>query len=233
MMRAFKLAVAALILAGGIARSAAAGPFEDGAAAYDKGDYTTALRLWGWPVRPLVGPAAAKPFEDATFAHEKGDYATALRLIRPLAKQDDANAGSWLALMYYGPASIAYEKGDYETVLRLWRPLAEQGEAEVQYSLGAMYEDGRGVPLRAKHLTFPMTQQDHLGEAMTRKRGALPSEAIRRLTLIVARQSVPPRKVSSGQPCLFHNTRSRIPSRSIALSDPAGRQGHFNYDRRS
>jgi hypothetical protein len=33
--------------------------------------------------------------------------------------------------------------------------------------------------LRAKHLTFPMTQQDHLGEAMTRELGALPSEAIR------------------------------------------------------
>jgi hypothetical protein len=44
--------------------------------------------------------------------------------------------------------------------------------------------------LRAKHLTFPMTQQDHLGEAMTRKRGALPSEAIRCLTLIGARQSI-------------------------------------------
>jgi hypothetical protein len=32
---------------------------------------------------------------------------------------------------------------------------------------------------RAKHLTFPMTQQDHLGEAMTRKLGALSGEAIR------------------------------------------------------
>jgi hypothetical protein len=32
-----------------------------------------------------------------------------------------------------------------------------------------------------------MTQQDHLGEAMTRKLGALPSEAIRCLTLIGAR----------------------------------------------
>jgi hypothetical protein len=34
-----------------------------------------------------------------------------------------------------------------------------------------------------------MTQQDHLGEAMTRKLGTLPSEAIRCLTLIVARYS--------------------------------------------
>jgi len=44
-----------------------------------------------------------------------------------------------------------------------------------------------GGHLRAKHLTFQMTQQDHLGEAMTRKLGTLPSEAIRCLTLIVAR----------------------------------------------
>ena len=49
MNRTFKPAVAALLIAVGFAGSVAAGPFEDGAAAYKKGDYATALRL----IRPL------------------------------------------------------------------------------------------------------------------------------------------------------------------------------------
>jgi TPR repeat protein len=50
MNRAFKAAVVALILATGLAGSAAAGPFEDGTAALERRDYTTAMRL----LRPLA-----------------------------------------------------------------------------------------------------------------------------------------------------------------------------------
>ena len=49
MNRSFKAAVAALILAVGFACPAAAGPLEDFAAAYMKGDYAKATRL----LRPL------------------------------------------------------------------------------------------------------------------------------------------------------------------------------------
>jgi TPR repeat protein len=50
MNRTFKAAVAALIFAVGFAGLAVAGPYEDGVAAYEKGDYATALRVW----RPLA-----------------------------------------------------------------------------------------------------------------------------------------------------------------------------------
>ena len=40
----------------------------------------------------------------------------------------------------------AYERGDYDTALKEFRPLAEQGEMVAQWSLGVMYERGRGVP---------------------------------------------------------------------------------------
>jgi len=40
----------------------------------------------------------------------------------------------------------AYERGDYETALKEWRPLADQGYAGAQNELGAMYEEGKGVP---------------------------------------------------------------------------------------
>ena len=40
----------------------------------------------------------------------------------------------------------AYIKGDYATALNEWRPLAEQGMPRAQYNLGAMYQEGHGVP---------------------------------------------------------------------------------------
>ena len=40
----------------------------------------------------------------------------------------------------------AYNSGDYATALREWEPLAEQGDVDAQFSLGAMYADGEGVP---------------------------------------------------------------------------------------
>jgi len=40
----------------------------------------------------------------------------------------------------------AYKRGDYDTALKEFRPLAEQGEMVAQWSLGVMYERGRGVP---------------------------------------------------------------------------------------
>ena len=40
----------------------------------------------------------------------------------------------------------AYNRNDYATALREWRPLAEQGNAKAQFTLGAMYDNGYGVP---------------------------------------------------------------------------------------
>ena len=43
-------------------------------------------------------------------------------------------------------AVAAYGSRDYETAMRLFRPFAEQGNADAQYNLGAMYDQGWGVP---------------------------------------------------------------------------------------
>ncbi len=62
----------------------------------------------------------------------------------------------------------AYERGDYETALKEWRPLAEQGEMVAQWSLGVMYERGRGVPqdyVQAyRWYTLAASQGDDLAE---------------------------------------------------------------------
>jgi hypothetical protein len=42
-------------------------------------------------------------------------------------------------------ANDAYREKAYAKAAELWRPLAEKGVAEAQYSLGALYADGKGV----------------------------------------------------------------------------------------
>jgi TPR repeat protein len=50
MRNLIKAGIAGVVLALGLAASVAAGPLEDGLAAYSRGDYATAMRLW----RPLA-----------------------------------------------------------------------------------------------------------------------------------------------------------------------------------
>jgi hypothetical protein len=57
-----------------------------------------------------------------------------------LAVAGTAVAGS------FEDAFLAQQQGDYATALRLYKSLADQGDAHAQYSLGAMYEAGQGVP---------------------------------------------------------------------------------------
>src|SRR5947209_1013288 len=51
-------------------------------------------------------------------------------------------------IVHAGPfedAVAASERGDYVTALRLYRSMAEQGNGNAQFSLGTLYEQGRGV----------------------------------------------------------------------------------------
>jgi len=44
----------------------------------------------------------------------------------------------------------ASNRGDYVTALQEWKPLAEQGNAFAQFSLGTLYDRGKGVPQNDK-----------------------------------------------------------------------------------
>jgi hypothetical protein len=70
MNRTFKTAVVALILAVGIVELAAAGPAEDGSAAYKLGDYLTAMRF----LRPL--PIRATPTLNSSSTERRRTRAT-------------------------------------------------------------------------------------------------------------------------------------------------------------
>ncbi|WP_413700293.1 tetratricopeptide repeat protein [Psychromonas sp. KJ10-10] len=39
----------------------------------------------------------------------------------------------------------AADEGDFKTAYKEWHPLAEQGDSDAQFSLGVMYDNGRGV----------------------------------------------------------------------------------------
>ena len=54
----------------------------------------------------------------------------------------------------------AFNQGDYATALTVWRPLAEKGDAGAQYSIGFMYQTGKGrlpgTPLKVSDLSVPI-----------------------------------------------------------------------------
>jgi uncharacterized protein len=164
MNRTFKTAVAALVLAIGIAGSVTAQPLDPAIAAaaadaladrkainaYQAGDYATAIRLW----RPLAeqGNSDAQGFLGDMYSKGQGvpqNYATAVSWLRKSAAQGDAIAQRDLEKMYL-KGLTALSKDDYSTALQLIRPLAEQGDAAAQNYLGPVA--GLHQPLNGGHL---------------------------------------------------------------------------------
>ena len=135
------LAAAAVVLSLMLAAPAWAG-FNEGFAAYKRGDYATALREW----LPLAeqGDASAQYNLGVMYDEGRGvkqDYVQAMRWYRKAAAQGYASAQFNLGFMYAKSQDVkqdtgleeglaAYKRGDYATGLREWRPLAEQGDAQ-------------------------------------------------------------------------------------------------------
>jgi TPR repeat protein len=115
MNRTFKAAVAALMLAVGIAGLVAL------------------LSAWS---------EGSGPFKNAIAAYEKGDYATALRLMRPLAEQGHADAQVKLGKMYDKGQGVPQ---DQAMAVSWYRRAAAQGDGVAPYILGDTYLIGRGV----------------------------------------------------------------------------------------
>jgi uncharacterized protein len=144
MTRTFKAAVATLIFAVGFAGSVAAGPFEDAAAAYQKGDFATALLL----MRPLAEEGSVSAQAQLGLMYDMGwgvpqDYTAAMNWYRKAAEQGDAWAQVQLGYMYDTGRGVPQ---DYAAAASWYRKAAEQGEAVVQARLGFMYAMGEGVP---------------------------------------------------------------------------------------
>ena len=149
-MRRLALTFAILIV---LAAPAWAG-YDEGVAAYERRDYTTAMREF----RPLAEQGHADAQYRLGWAYRYGegvpqDDDEAVKWYRKAAEQGQVEAqlrlGNW---SYRCPGGIGWRcrlisaNPDYTEAAKWYRLAAEQGNAEAQRSIGAMYAEGQGVP---------------------------------------------------------------------------------------
>ena len=120
-----KVGCAALLLFLRLAASVAAEPYEDGLAAYQRGDYATALQLW----RPLAehGDVDVQTTLGVMYANGQGvppDYAEAVRWYRKAAEQGFAAGQYNLALMYAKGQGV---RQDQAAAMTWFHKAADQG----------------------------------------------------------------------------------------------------------
>ena len=160
--RLVSMAFAAFLLLCGAAFFA--GEYEDGVAAYNRGDYKTALALF----TKAANKGDAKAQNNLGAMYDKGqgvpqDYNQAASWYRRAADQGDAEAQYNLGLMYEAQYNLGlmyeaqynlglmYNDGrgvpqDYKQAVSWFRKAADQGDAKAQYNLGLMYYYGHAAP---------------------------------------------------------------------------------------
>lgn len=116
---------------------------EDGWAAYERGDYATALRVF----RTLAERGDTNAQNSLGVMYNNGigvttNHAEAARWYRLAAERGDTAAQSNLGVMYYNGQGVAT---NYAEAAKWYRLAAEQGNAYGQNMLGFMYGNGEGV----------------------------------------------------------------------------------------
>ena len=120
-----------------------AGDYEDGMAAFERKDYTTAVAKFTSAADQ--GDAFAQTFLGIMYDEGQGvaqDYVQAVRLYKLAAAQGFASAQVNLGYMYNNGLGVAQ---DYAEAVRLFKLAAAQGNEIAQFNLGVMYRDGQGV----------------------------------------------------------------------------------------
>ena len=135
-----KLLLTLLIAVSGVAF---ADDFDDGLAAYGKGNYIQALAKFR--LAAAQGRASAQVILGLMYSDGQGvaqDYAEAVRWYRLAAAQGLADAQYNLGFMYSQGQGVAQ---DYAEAVRWYRLAAAQGLASAQLNIGVMYGKGQGV----------------------------------------------------------------------------------------
>ena len=138
-MKLLSALAVSLLLAGPVS----AQDWDKGFAAYEAGDYATALQEW----RPLAeqGNTGAQAMLGIMYMGGDGvlqDYAEAVKWYRLAAEQGFAAAQYKLGGMYRNGSGVLRDNAE---AAQWYRLAAEQGHAWAQAILGAMYEYGDGV----------------------------------------------------------------------------------------
>ena len=120
-----------------------AADFDKGLAAYEAGDFATALAEW----KPLAGQGYANAQYNLALMYDSGqgvieDDKEAVKWYRLAAEQGVANAQYNLGLMYDSGQGVIQ---DDKEAAKWYRLAAEQGNADAQSNLGVMYATGQSV----------------------------------------------------------------------------------------
>jgi len=118
--------------------------FDDGKAAYDRGDYAKAYKEF----KPLAeqGDIVAQFYLGVMYDFGRGvsqDYIQAMKWYRKAAEQGDYEAQFELGLAYADGNSVPQ---DYAEAVKWYRKAAEQGFPPAQRELGGLYANGQSVP---------------------------------------------------------------------------------------
>lgn len=118
--------------------------FNSAVTAYDRGDYTTALREF----RTLANTGMADAQYNVGFMYFNGrgvpkDLAKAAQWYRAAAEQGHAQAQVDLAIAYMQGQGVLR---DLAEAVKWYGKAAEQGHVSSQYNVGLMYFLGQGVP---------------------------------------------------------------------------------------
>jgi TPR repeat protein len=119
------------------------GDYQDGEAAYKKGDFEKAFEKW----KPLAekGNATLQSALGMMYARGMGvpqDYTEAVKWFRLGAKQGNKAGQAGLGSMYIQGHGVTQ---DFKEAVKWFRLAAAQGFSSGQYSLGLMYKNGQGV----------------------------------------------------------------------------------------
>jgi len=120
-----------------------AGEYEDGVAAFERGNFKTAIAMFTKAANK--GDAKAQAMLGAVYAEGRGvpqDHKQAVSWFRKAAEQGDAKAQAYLGVAYYEGQGVPQ---DYKQAVSWYRKAADQGLAAAQLVLGEMYLVGLGV----------------------------------------------------------------------------------------
>ena len=118
--------------------------YTEGVAAYERGDYKTALR----EIKPLAerGNAKAQLILGIMYGEGEGvpkNHREAARWYRKAAEQGNADAQASLGALYTLGQGVPL---NYREATKWYRKAAVQGNPAAQHNLGIMYKEGLGVP---------------------------------------------------------------------------------------
>ncbi len=117
--------------------------FEEGLAAYERGDYETALQEF----KPLAEKGHAGAQFNLGVMYDEGhgvpkDYVEAFKSYKKAAEQGHGKAQHNLGFMYFMGKGVTQ---DYVEAFKWFKKAAEKGYAMAQHILGYMYFMGKGV----------------------------------------------------------------------------------------